>query len=361
MRQFLFILVAIFTLISCKGQNDLVENRMYICKEVPPLSISIDGIIDSIWTMAPWSSSFVDIEGDQKPKPYLDTKIKMLWDSAYFYILAELEEPHVWAKLTERDDIIFYDNDFEVFIDPDGDTHGYTEIEINAFNTIWDLLLTKPYRDGGNALHQYDIKGLQTAVKIKGTLNDPSDKDEGWIIEMAIPWKSFGQTTSADWPPKKDHVWRVNFSRVQWETQVIDNTYEKVIDEATGKPKPEMNWVWSPQRVIAMHEPEFWGTVIFKTQENNSEAYYADFLSEEIRQRLYEIHRKQRLYFRNNKQFKTSTDSLLSVQHFVTGDQIVWDMRSDQYTYHIVMQHPHDRMLLWHLDHTGRIWREIRE
>ena len=127
----------------------------------------------------------------------------MLWDSSYFYILAEMEEPHILGNTQKnRDDIIFYDNDFEVFIDPTGDTHNYTEIEINALNTVWDLLLTRPYRDGGKALHQYDIKGMKISSQINGTLNDPSDKDEGWIVEMAIPWKAFKQIAKGQTPTR---------------------------------------------------------------------------------------------------------------------------------------------------------------
>lgn len=38
---------------------------------------------------------------------------------------------------------VFNDNDFEVFIDPDGSTHYYKEFEINALNTTWDLELNK--------------------------------------------------------------------------------------------------------------------------------------------------------------------------------------------------------------------------
>ena len=72
----------------------------------------------------------------------------MLWDDTYLYVGALLEEPHVWATLTQHDSVIFHDNDFEVFIDPDGDNHEYCEIEINALNTEWDLFLNKPYRDG---------------------------------------------------------------------------------------------------------------------------------------------------------------------------------------------------------------------
>ena len=79
--------------------------------------------------------------GRREAAPALPTRVKMLWDDTFFYVGAELEEPHVWATLTEHDSVIFHDNDFEVFIDPDGDNHEYYEFEINALSTFWDLFL----------------------------------------------------------------------------------------------------------------------------------------------------------------------------------------------------------------------------
>jgi hypothetical protein len=70
----------------------------------------------------------------------------MLWDYKYFYIAAQLQEPHIWATIKERDAIIYQDNDFEIFIDPDGDSHNYYEVEINAFGAFWDLMLLKQPR-----------------------------------------------------------------------------------------------------------------------------------------------------------------------------------------------------------------------
>ena len=84
----------------------------------------------------------------------------------------------MWAKLKQHDDIIYQDNDFEVFIDPDGDSHNYLEIEVNALNTVFDLLLVKPYRNGGPMVLAWDLKSMQTAVELRGTLNDPKDKDK---------------------------------------------------------------------------------------------------------------------------------------------------------------------------------------
>ena len=115
--------------------------------------------------------SYVDIEGDAKPLPRFRTRAKMLWDDEFFYVAAELDEPHVWATLTQHDAVIFQDNDFEVFLNPDGNNHNYAELEMNALNTTWDLRLRKPYRDGGKAEDRWDIPGLKTAVHVNGTVN----------------------------------------------------------------------------------------------------------------------------------------------------------------------------------------------
>ena len=226
--------------------------------------VTVDGHLDDpAWETAPWTEDFGDIEGDRKPAPRFRTRAKLLWDDRCLYIAAELEEPHLWATLRERDSIIFHDNDFEVFLDPDGDSHLYTEIELNALNTVWDLLLVKPYRDGGPAIHAWDIPGLQTAVHLDGTLNDPSDEDRGWTLEMAVPFSVLDETTDAACPPHTGDRWRLNFSRVQWRLDMAHGAYAKTADPRTDKPLPEDNWTWSPQREIAMHEPEYWGVVEF--------------------------------------------------------------------------------------------------
>jgi hypothetical protein len=222
--------------------------------------ISIDGKLEeSSWQDVPWTEYFADIEGDAKPQPPLRTRAKMLWDDEYFYIGAELEDPNVWATLTNRDSVIFQDNDFEVFIDPNGDNHEYYEFEMNALNTVWDLFLKKPYKDGGPALNEWDITGLKTAVHVRGTLNDPNDADQGWSVEIAFPWKALSEYAHRPAPPHHGDQWRVNFSRVEWRYEVVDGQYRKI----TGT--KEDNWVWSPQGIVDMHRPEKWGYVQFST------------------------------------------------------------------------------------------------
>jgi hypothetical protein len=193
----------------------------------------------------------------------LKTHAKLLWDDSNLYIAAELEEPDVWAKLKQRDTVVFYDNDFEVFIDPDGDTHAYYELEVNAVGTAWDLLLMKPYRDGGPPVTGWNIAGLQVATHIDGTLNNPSDTDKGWTVEIKIPLTALKECAGKSGSPKAGDKWRIDFSRVEWRTIVQNNITSKEINPATGKPFPEDNWVWSPQGRIDMHMPEMWGFLQF--------------------------------------------------------------------------------------------------
>jgi hypothetical protein len=237
--------------------------RTYVCYRAPA-AVRVDGDLDEdVWIKAEWSDDFVDIEGPVRPKPRFRTMVKMLWDDEFFYFGAYLEEPQIWATLTKRDSIIFQDNDFEVFIDPDGDTHNYYELEMNVLNTVWDLFLVKPYRDGGPAIHAWDIAGLRTAVKTNGTLNDPRDTDRSWTVEIAMPWEILKEANSPETAPKAGDQWRVNFSRVEHRTTVKNGAYEKAADPGTGRPLPEDNWVWSPMGLINIHYPEMWGCVQF--------------------------------------------------------------------------------------------------
>lgn len=231
----------------------------YICPRAPA-PFPIDGDIHKpAWQPAPWTADFVDIEGDLKPRPPLHTRAKMLWDDHYFYIAAEMEEPHLWATLTQRDSVIFHDNDFEVFLNPTRDTLNYYELEINALNTQWDLFLPRPYRDGGQADNSWDIRGLRSAVHLRGTLNDPADTDEGWDLEIAIPWPALDRHARAPGPPSPGDLWKINFSRVEWDLETVDGRYRKVPG------RPEHNWVWSPMGLIDMHLPARWGTVEFRS------------------------------------------------------------------------------------------------
>jgi hypothetical protein len=256
--------------------------------------ITIDGKLDDLgWAAAAWTEDFVDIQGTEAPAPPLRTRAKILWDDEQLYIGAEMEEPHLWATLMDRDAIIYRDDDFELFLDPEGDGLAYFELEINAMGTLFDLFLDKPYKKGGRAQIGWDAQGLRAEVALMGTLNDPTDEDRGWWVEMAIPWADLvplasetahvpagtpgtrvtpgmGPAWTPGEAPRIGDTWRINFSRVDWPLEVVEGSYRKTESPTQENRHPEANWVWSPQGAIDMHIPEMWGVVRFVVDPQNS-------------------------------------------------------------------------------------------
>ena len=286
------VIVFLFTLVGYVfGLVAQQEPRTYVSFKTEE-KIIIDGIAnENSWEKAEWSSNFIDIEGALTPK--YQTNVKMIWDDNYLHFYAELEEPHIWGTLKQKDTVIFYNNDFEIFIDPDGDTHNYIEFEVNVLNTIWDLYLTKPYRNKGNILNNWNMKGLKSAVQVNGTLNDPSDTDQSWSVEISIPWKILGEAYGGTVPPE-NNFWRMNFSRVNWEFDLENNHYSRK-RKKDGSYETEFNWVWSPQQVVNMHEPERWGYVYFTT-EDSKVRHFVIPNDEYIKWYMYEIYRKTMLF-----------------------------------------------------------------
>lgn len=283
--------------------------KRYLCRRTDQPLSSLDGRLNKpFWDIAEWSELFEDIEGDAKPSPAKRTRCKMLWDDNFLYFGAELEEDEIWATLTERDSVIFYDNDFEIFIDPDGDTHNYYEFEINALNTVWDLLLVKPYRDGGPCVNGWDINGIRTAVHIDGRLNDPSADNRLWSVEVAMPWNALIECASNKRPPLPGEFWRINFSRVQWQVEVKDGKYVKKLDPQTERPYPEDNWVWSPMGIINMHYPELWGYVFFTDDQTESTLQIPE--DEQLKWNLRRLYYRQSQYFAEHGRFSDDLSSL---------------------------------------------------
>ncbi len=335
----ILLLMLSFCGLQCQANKSDFPYNSYICYKASE-KIEIDGVAsESAWSNAPWSESFVDIEGNRKGLPPLETKVKMLWDEAYYYFYAELEEPHIWGTLTERDAVMFYDDDFEIFIDPDGDGHNYYEFELNALNTLWELILLRPYRadDRPKVLNNWNIPNIKTAIAINGSLNDPSDKDRSWSVEWAIPWDALEELSGMSIPPQEGDQWRVNFSRVDWDMNIEDGKYVKKKDSVTGKPLREHNWVWQPTGKINMHMPEEWGFVQFSLQDgSNKESSFKDDKDIYIKKHLWKIYLAQLNRINSGELVTMSLDELgLEKQHISCDTEPT--ISSSFHGYHVEM------------------------
>eukprot|EP00747_Dinoflagellata_sp_TGD_P186120 gnl/TRDRNA2_/TRDRNA2_43000_c0_seq1.p1 gnl/TRDRNA2_/TRDRNA2_43000_c0~~gnl/TRDRNA2_/TRDRNA2_43000_c0_seq1.p1 ORF type:complete len:432 (-),score=97.56 gnl/TRDRNA2_/TRDRNA2_43000_c0_seq1:23-1318(-) len=239
--------------------------RQYVAHRVktPP---TIDGRLDEqLWKEVPWTEDFVDIADG--PTPRKRTRAKIRWDEDFLYVGAWMDEDEIWAYMKDNQ-VIYHDNDFEVFLDPSGSTHYYKEYEVNAAAKTWSLCLNKPYGDGGyenstrprdgwNGKDGWNVHD-QTAVHVDGVLNDAKVHSKGWSVEVALPMAELlVNHTGAE--PAVGKYWRMSFSRVEWRVLRNENgTYTKDPEYPA-----EDNWVWQHIGVISMHQPERWGILQF--------------------------------------------------------------------------------------------------
>ena len=162
----------------------------------------------------------------------------------------------------------------------------------------------KPYHDQSKvAVDSWDIPGLITKVHVNGTINDPSDMDKGWSVEIAIPWKAL-EECAPNFHPQEGEQWKVNFSRVQWDVDIVEEQYVKT-------DSPEFNWVWSPQGLIYMHMPDLWGLVQFT--EASPEQGNVEFQTSEIdpiKWALRQVYYRQRNHFFKMERYTASLKEL---------------------------------------------------
>ncbi len=328
MRTIAFILIFIIYPNFAFAQRNMKE---FLQLQPQPQVYYVQPITDAIiidgkdsedsWSKAVWTDSFKDIEGAQKPHPIFETKVKMLWDKENLYLFAKLEEPHIKGYLKQKDTIIYHDNDFEVFLKPNLLSPEYIEIEVNALNTVMDLLMTKPYRFGGRANLNWDTKDIESAVYHAGTINNPKDKDEYWTVEMKIPVKSlkyFGEGNQI----KANEIWKINFSRVQWLYENTGTTYTKKKDN-TGKNLAEENWVWSPIGLVNMHYPERWGHIKF-IDSSNELFIDEQFLS--LEKMAWNISYLQQIYRNDKKRYATSVLELSKLYPEILNERKKYDI-----------------------------------
>lgn len=334
MKNLFYLFLLVFLSTELIAQTPQKPN-VYQSYKIIDSEITIDGDLnDQVWKDAEWTDHFLDIRGPDFPKPYLNTKAKILWSDSMIYFGAYLEEPHIWAKIKEDEKIMFYDNDFEIFIDPNGDNHNYYEFEFNALNKKWDLFLQWPYRDTLKPDLAWNCKGLRHATKIYGSINKSDDIDSAWTLEVAIPIRQIASEIKAN------DVWRVNFSRVQWETDIVEVEYIK-------KDLPENNWVWSPTWKINMHRPEYWGFVEFVDSANNQPIHISDE-NWQTRVDLMNAYEKRKKHWRKYQSY----DSISDIEE---GFEIV-----NEIGFRYVLSKS-DGVYDWLVNEKGKLWKKTEE
>jgi hypothetical protein len=223
------------------GQKE-VEHKRLIARKVKNGAIKIDGKLDeAAWKDAPSTGLFVRTMDGMKADQ--TTTAKVLWDDKNLYVAYEMEDKDVWSTLKKHDEKLWTQEAVEMFIDADGDGKTYVELQANPNGATFDSYLPA-YRQNQN---EWD-SGMKAGVHVDGTVDNRTDIDKGWTVELAIPLETARgkEKEMKNVPPKVGTEWRVNFFRM---------------DQGAGR--PQVGTAWSPPLVGDFHALDKFGVLAF--------------------------------------------------------------------------------------------------
>jgi hypothetical protein len=166
--------------------------------------ITLDGKLDEpAWGKAEVLENFAVFW--QKRKAKTATKARLLWDATYLYFSADMEDTDLFADVREHNGITWENDVFELFFKPSSASRMYYEFQVNALNTRLELFLPSRGSGGYRRFGKEGSLGMESAVRLEGTLNHWQDTDTGWTVEGRIPWTAFRPTGGRPKPGDKWH------------------------------------------------------------------------------------------------------------------------------------------------------------
>lgn len=159
------------------------------------------------------------------------TVARLLWDDDFLYVSYDCEDADVVAHYTERDDPTYKDDAVEIFINPDPTQTYYYGMEMNARATLYDYFNVFPKY----LLKRVNFSGVQLATNIRGTLNQTGDRDQGWSLEVAVPWANF-EELAKKLPPERGSFWTANLNR--WDGTEPNRRLSQWSDSGMDTPNP---------------------------------------------------------------------------------------------------------------------------
>jgi hypothetical protein len=207
------------------------------------IPIHIDGKLDEpAWFAAPAVGTFHFPWWTSGKKE--GSVVKILWDDENLYIAHIAEDEHITARHKDHDGKVAEDDCFEIMIAPDpAKPEVYFNIEWNVIGGYVDNF--RPNGPSNPRAPVWDAEGVEISGSYEGTLNDDSDRDRYWLVEVKIPLRNFAKYAKHV-PPLPGETWNVNLNRHGGATNL---QYSQWSPGDTPKP--------------AFHTPHRFGKIVF--------------------------------------------------------------------------------------------------
>jgi hypothetical protein len=154
--------------------------------------ITIDGKMDEAAWKSTEARAFDFFYRVDKPDDQQKTTLRMLWDNNHLYLFYEMEDKFLTVRETKRDGQPYFDDCAEIFfitVPESLDTHIGYELNINKASNDF-VYFNDFYKDKAGILKTYN-PDFDVEVTYNGTLNDNTDVDQGWTMELALPIANF--------------------------------------------------------------------------------------------------------------------------------------------------------------------------
>ena len=225
-------IVSLWLLLVSGSARGEVKEVLFECRWAHR-PITIDGKLDEPeWQQAQVIDKFGLPRLKEKARPAKTaTRARLLWDRESLYFFADLEDRDLFADVKEHDGKTWDNDVFELFFRPAADKPGYYEFQVNAAGTQLDMFLPSRNAGGYERLKSDGKFHMESAVVLRGSLDNRDDKDEGWSVEGRIPWTDFLRTGGR---PEPGETWRFVLCRYDYAKEFGDPELSWSSPKATG-------------------------------------------------------------------------------------------------------------------------------
>jgi hypothetical protein len=114
----------------------------------------------------------------------------LVWDDDALYFAGSMTDAELRSFGTKRNDHLWNGAVFELFLKPSIERPEYYEFQANPRGVVFEAPFPKRGHDFGD-FASAPLLGSKAIVALRGTVDHPGDRDEGWSVEGRIPWSAF--------------------------------------------------------------------------------------------------------------------------------------------------------------------------
>jgi hypothetical protein len=174
-------------------------------------AITIDGVLDE----QPWQNAarlVPFVRHDTMAPARVSTEVRIWYDAAALYLGWICEDGDIQATFTQRDSRFWEEEVVEFFVTPAA-LDRYFELQWNPLGGTFDAIITNQIGSDGRSQRfegdwSYTATTMTFAVQVDGSVQNSSDRDRRWTVEVRMPFADLKVPT-----PGRGEVWRGNFYR----------------------------------------------------------------------------------------------------------------------------------------------------